>query len=165
MRRQTILLGLLTSMAMILFASGRALPTESDTGFNPGEKIPSIVVGGEDLSEYLRDDAEAILVVWSVEDATSRVVNSWISHSQPEGRRPIPIYSICLDADQQDADIYAKLDNAHPQITLWGAEREGEKQSRDLRLLASKGPGQVFYTTYGKIEQKVTATEMLAIIQ
>lgn len=159
------MLGLITGIAMILLVSGRALPTEPDLGLNPGEKIPSIVVGGEDISERLSNEAEAILVVWSVDDATSRAINSWISRNQQvDTDRQIPVYSICIDADQQEADLYAKLDNASPLITLWGTDGEREKQT-DIKQLASLGSGRVFYTTYGMIEKSIASHELFRNIQ
>lgn len=164
MRRKTILLGLLFIGIVALLISGRTLPIEADHGLNPGEKLPSIMVNGKDLTAEFADEPEAILVVWSVEDATSRVVNSWISNN-PEGEK-VPVYSICLDAEQQDAEFYALLDNVNPRLTkLWGARNDEQTNLENFRKLTSDGRAMVFHTAYGKIEKAETASSLWQRIQ
>ncbi|MDN4754739.1 hypothetical protein QYZ87_09460 [Porphyromonadaceae bacterium W3.11] len=165
MRQKTILLGLLISCTILMLVSGRAFPAEPDKGFNPGEQIPSIMVDGRDLAAEFSDKPEAILVVWSVDDAISRVVNSWVSNN-PSRDAEVPVYSICLDADQEDAEYYAQLDNVNSKyIKLWGSGKKMSRKMGDIRRLASNGTAMVYHTTYGKIQRVETSSSLWGKIQ
>lgn len=165
MRQKTILLGLLFVASLFVLMSARVLTDNVDYGFDLGENMPSIMVDGKDLTAEFSDEPEAILVVWSVGDATSRVVHSWITNHR--GRvSDIPVYSICLDADQQEAEYLALLDNAYLGLEeLWGARSGSGKSGKVLRELASKGSAMIYQTTYGKIQSVEPASMLWQRIQ
>ena len=165
MRQKTILLGLLFLGLVSILLSSRAFPVGTDTGLNPGEMLPSIMVDGKDLTTEFKEQPEAILVVWSVDDATSRVVNSWVSNDPHRGA-DIPIYSICIDAEQQDAEFFAQLDNVNPKLlTLWGIKNSNSISGKQARKLLAKGNSMVFHTTYGKIQKAEPASVLWERIQ
>lgn len=165
MRQKTILLGLLFLGLVSILLSSRAFPVGTDTGLNPGEMLPSIMVDGKDLTTEFKEQPEAILVVWSVDDATSRVVNSWLSND-PNRAKDIPIFSLCIDADQQDAEYFAGLDNVNPELlTLWGIKDTESISGKQARKLLAKGNSMVFHTTYGKIQKAEHASTFWKNIQ
>ncbi len=160
MRLKTMLLGLLS----LFLVSGSGVSDIPDRGFNPGEKLPSIVVDGVDISEALAENPKAVLVVWSVKDATSRVANAWVCNSTELQTNHTPIYSICTDGDDLDAVLYAKIDGASTLITPKGLEGEGQKRG-SLQALASRGSSKVYYTSYGMIEKVLSSKELFRQIQ
>lgn len=160
MRLKTMLLGLLP----MLLLSGKSSTTIPDKGFNPGEQIPSIVVEGVDIGGSLASEPKAVLVVWSVEDATSRVANAWVINNPALRDANTPIYSICVDGDNVDADLYSRIDGSNALITPIGLEGESQKQ-RSLRQLASRGSNKVYYTSYGMIEKVITSETLFKEIQ
>ena len=155
-----MLLGLL-SLVLISGSAPRSNPSE---GFNPGDQWPSIVVDGTDLSHALQEMPEAVVVVWSVSDATSRVANAWVCNNPALRDADTPILSICIDGDDVDATLYAKIDGASTLITPIGMDGEGQKQ-RSVRQLASRGSSKVYYTSYGMIEKVMSSKTLFKAIQ
>lgn len=149
MRLKTILLGLLLWVALL---SGKVATSTPDEGFNPGEQLLSMVVDGKDLGTELASKPKAVLVVWSVEDATSRIANAWAINNPALHDTDTPIYSICVDGDDMDAKLYSQIDGSNAQITPIGLKGDGKKQ-RSLKKLASRGSNKVYYTAYGMIEK------------
>ncbi|MBR8703201.1 hypothetical protein IX332_001656 [Porphyromonas levii] len=155
---------MLFGLLPVLLLSGKSSTTTPDKGFNPGEQIPSIVVEGTDIGGSLASEPKAVLVVWSVEDATSRMANTWVINNPELRSANTPIYSICIDGDDKDADFYSKIDGSNAPITPIGLEGESQKQ-RSLRELASRGSNKVYYTSYGMIEKVITSDELFKKIQ
>ncbi|CQB87962.1 Uncharacterised protein [Chlamydia trachomatis] len=150
-----MLLGMLVAPISLLLLSGRESSRDADKGFNPGEQIPSMMVDGCDLAETLANEPKAVLVIWSVDDATSRVANAWACNSASLRAPDTPVYSICLDGDETTATLYAKMDGAKENVAPIGLQ--GEKLRGGTSLLASRGSGKVYYTSYGIVERVVSA--------
>ena len=150
-----MLLGMLVAPISLLLLSGRESSRDADKGFNPGEQIPSMMVDGCDLAETLANEPKAVLVIWLVDDATSRVANAWACNSASLRATDTPVYSICLDGDETTATLYAKMDGAKENVAPIGLQ--GEKLRGGTSLLASRGSGKVYYTSYGIVERVVSA--------
>lgn len=146
---------MLVAPISLLLLSGRESSRDADKGFNPGEQIPSMMVDGCDLAETLANEPKAVLVIWSVDDATSRVANAWACNSASLRAPDTPVYSICLDGDETTATLYAKMDGAKENVAPIGLQ--GEKLRGGTSLLASRGSGKVYYTSYGIVERVVSA--------
>ena len=150
-----MLLGMLVAPISLLLLSGRESSRDADKGFNPGEQIPSMMVDGCDLAETLANEPKAVLVIWSVDDATSRVANAWACNSANLRATDTPVYSICLDGDETTATLYAKMDGAKENVAPIGIE--GEKLRGGTSQLVSRGSGKVYYTSYGIVERVMSA--------
>lgn len=159
-----MLFGLLASFVVLGLWSGRSIPAKPDLGFNPGEQVPSIVVDGNDLGEALANEPNAILVLWSVDDASSRVANAMVSNKAERTETKTPVYSVCIDANKTDAILYAGIDGANTLITPYGLRGE-EKRSAAIRRLVSRGSGHVYYTSNGMIEKVISTETLLDTIQ
>ncbi|WP_298629973.1 hypothetical protein [uncultured Porphyromonas sp.] len=155
MRLKTMLLGMLVAPISLLLLSGRESSRDADKGFNPGEQIPSMMVDGCDLAETLANEPKAVLVIWSVDDATSRVANAWACNSANLRATDTPVYSICLDGDETTATLYAKMDGAKENVAPIGLE--GEKLRGGTSQLVSRGSGKVYYISYGIVERVMSA--------
>lgn len=157
-----MLLGALVIAMALGLSSGRELPESPDKGFNPGEVLPSFVVDGRDLSETLASEPQAVLVVWSVNDATSRVANLWACNSKALRTTDTPIYSLCIDGDDVTANLYARIDGADTSVVPMGLQ--GKKLGRWASKAFSKS-GKVYHTSYGMIEKVISAEDLLERIQ
>ena len=158
-----MLLGMLVAPISLLLLSGRESSRDADKGFNPGEQIPSMMVDGCDLAETLANEPKAVLVIWSVDDATSRVANAWACNSANLRAADTPVYSICLDGDETTATLYAKMDGAKENVAPIGLQ--GEKLRGGASLLASRGSGKVYYISYGIVERVMSAETLFEKIQ
>lgn len=158
-----MLLGMLVALVALGLLSGRVISGRADKGLNPGEQIPSMVVDGCDLAETLANEPKAVLVIWSVDDATSRVANAWACNSASLRATDTPIYSICLDGDETTATLYAKMDGAKENVAPIGLQ--GEKLRGGTSLLASRGSGKVYYTSHGIVERVMSAETLFDKIQ
>ena len=98
-----------------LFVSATDTSAEPGMGYNPGEKMPSIKVDDIDLQDISAEDA-TLVVLWSKRDAKSRMVNSWLSSNSQDSR----VVSICVDADTEEARLYADIDGVSQDITVKG---------------------------------------------
>lgn len=157
-----MLLGALVVPLALVLSSGREVPESPDRGFNPGEAWPSLVVDGRDLGAALASEPSAVLVVWSVDDVTSRVANLWACNSVALRDADTPIYSLCIDGDDETANLYAKIDGADASVTPIGLQ--GAKSVR-WSSQTSRQLGKVFYTSYGMIEKVISAETLLDKIQ
>lgn len=162
MRSKTFVLGILAILLLVPFlVSGREISDQPDFGLNAGEMMPSIKVEGVDWFRYDTGMDSAVLVVWSKNDAVSRVVNAWISR---QSESDMNVYSICIDADQKDAELYARADNVNPNTKILGAWNS-KKLKQNLRELAKAGSNSVFFTDNGVIQAVKSTSELWQEIQ
>lgn len=160
-----VLLGLSLTVLTALLLSLRTYPDRADSGFNPGEELPSIMVEGHNLLAPLHAEERAILVLWSTKDAESRAVHAWLSqtaHLSPE--RPA-LYSLCVDADEETAKYYAMLDNVNPQQQLWGTGSSKPMKRWMRQALKNQDSCSIFYTTRGKIQSVERSSTLWKQIQ
>lgn len=152
MRPKTLVLGALATIILALMSSsGREIPEVADRGFNPGEMLPSIEV------------KDAIVVVWSKDDAVSRLVNSWASHHFMQS--DYELISLCIDANQEETELLSQWDKVDNSMSVIGFD-EGEAERRRMsRDLAVKGQGKIFFTQNGVIQEVYTAEEVWQRIQ
>lgn len=124
MRSKTFVLGMLSMMFVAfatLFISAADTSANPGVGYNPGEKMPSIKVDDIDLQDISADDA-TLVVLWSKRDAKSRMVNSWLSSSSQDRK----VVSICVDADTEEARLYADIDGVSEDVTVKGGNQSEE---------------------------------------
>lgn len=149
MRSKTFVLGIVMLLCLIpLLGLGKGDGKQPLSGLNTGEMMPSIKVEGIDWFRQNADKDSSILVVWSKNDAISRVVNAWVSRTSDSNTS---VYSICIDADQTDAELYARADNVNPDTKILGAYNS-DKLRQELRELAKSGSNTVFFTDNGVIK-------------
>lgn len=144
MRFRNFVLGGLTILLTLLCLSSRVAPGEADYGLNPGERFPRGEMKGFDFSPS--GDESAIIVTWSIDDAISRATNAWLTRHVADGVR---VLSICLDDDETDAQLYAKVDNLADDTEVLATSQLG----RYLRhQLTRRGP-QVYRISAGLITE------------
>lgn len=113
MRAKALGLGVFAAISLGIMVSGKSLTDRPDTGFVPGERVPSLVVDGVDV-QRMGEPASTKVMIWSIKDAKSRLINAWMSR-RIKGERYL---SVCMDADSDEADQYARLDNVSPQAVI-----------------------------------------------
>lgn len=162
MRSKTFVLGFVALLMLVPPLLGsRAVSDQPEFGLSAGETVPSIKVEGVDWFRHDNaDEDSAVLVVWSKEDAVSRIVNAWLSHSDHSAH----VYSICIDADQTDAELYARADNVNPDTRILGAWNS-EELRQELRTLIKSAPSTVFFTDNGVIHAVKAAADIWHEIQ
>lgn len=124
MRSKTFVLGsisLVFVMFVMLFVSATDRSANPGAGYNPGECVPSIKVDDIDLQE-MSADGMTLVVLWSKCDAKSRVVNSWLSGIGSPHR----VISVCVDADTEEAMLYAEVDGVSDDTLIKGGNQSEE---------------------------------------
>ncbi|MDO5036417.1 MAG: hypothetical protein Q4D93_05605 [Porphyromonas sp.] len=159
MSSKTFVFGILITLFAVILSSGRALTVEPDLGYNPGERLPML--------EVMNDDEEmagqAIVAVWSAEDATSRLVNVWASHQA--AKEGVPFVSICVDGRQGDAELLAKLDHVNARTQVMGAVSSDTLNRDVVQALSRRAVGKVFYTQNGTTQEVTQMASLWSGIQ
>lgn len=163
MRSKTFVLGIVMFLCLIpLLGSGTRDGVRPLSGLNTGEQMPSIRVKGIDwFRPNTTKDSSSILIVWSKEDAVSRIVNAWLSRTSDSNTN---VYSICIDADQTDAELYARADNVNPDTKVLGA-CDSDELRRELKGLTKSGQSSVFFTDNGVIKAVKSTSDFWLDIQ
>lgn len=156
MRSKTFALGTLAATAMLMLMSGREITADTDYGYDEGEQLPSIEVGGVKWLSDLKYDDRSVVVFWSSEDPVSRAVNAWISRNSREGQK---VYSVCTDLSRKDASLFAELDNVNPRAELIGTVDQDSRR-QNLRSLMSNAAQTVFFVKDGVIQDRMTTDRM-----
>lgn len=125
------MLSLAFAIFATLFISASDAKTKINTGYNPGEMLPSIKVDDIDLQDIGTDNV-TLVVLWSKRDPKSRMVNSWLSHKGV----PDKVISVCIDANTEEAKQYASIDGVSPEICIKGTN-QSKKLVKELGM--SKG--------------------------
>lgn len=158
MRSKTFVRGRFISVLCIitmLFMSGRMNPGESPVGFVPGDRLPSIKVNGLALSDSL--SSKCVLIFWSHKDAVARATNALISHQLTD---TYSIYSICTDADQEESEFFAKMDNLNSSTIILGAKGLLKEMVTPNHPEFSALEGHIFLLDKGIIQNTYKASEL-----
>ncbi len=157
MRSSTFVLGMLTLAIALPLMSGKVVSTaDADYGYDKGELLPSIEVGGVRWLNDLKNEEQSIVVFWSSDDPESRAVNAWVSRSATDDQ---VVYSVCTDLSTSEASLLLELDNVNPRVELIGGL--GYKSKKDNLWSQTNGWAHtVFYAQRGVILDKVTANAL-----
>ena len=134
--------------AALFLVSAKNSGVTPDVGFRPGEQLPSVEVEGVRWFSDLRYDSISYVVVWSKDDALSRAVSAWVSRSAADSA--VGTYSVCVDSDQTDAQLFSLLDAVTPDTEVLGLGAKGVNK-RDLKAFKKEAVGRLFVVKQGVI--------------